>query len=265
MTPCPRIGRRFFRDAGQPPIVLGHRGARHAAPENTLLAFERSRAEGAEGIELDVRLDGSGEVVVLHDPTLARVTHGASHARVDALSTEQLRRLDVGQGERVPLLADVLAWADQHDQLLNVEVKADRLSWPLLVGTVVDTLLDAKQCAERVLLSSFHPVVVTWLARRLPEFPVCWLVHGGQRVLRSAPGFRVLGAVGVNPEHTLLEPPRVERWKRRGALLATWTVNEPERALRAAELGVDAIISDRPGAIRAALYDSGSPVRPARS
>ncbi|HLV65207.1 MAG TPA: glycerophosphodiester phosphodiesterase family protein [Polyangiaceae bacterium] len=257
-----RVGERFFRSAARPPLVLGHRGARHAAPENTFRAFELARAEGAEGVELDVRLDGSGEIVVLHDPTLARVTQGENRARVDALSTEQLRALDLGHGERIPRLVDVLAWAREHDQLLNVEVKADQRSWPALVRAVVAQLARSPQCAERVLLSSFHPLVVTWLARRLPDFPVCWLVHGGQRVLRSAPGFRRLGAIGVNPEHTLLEPERVASWKRNGALLATWTVNDPERAVHAAALGVDAIITDRPGAVRAALHETVAPARP---
>jgi glycerophosphoryl diester phosphodiesterase len=64
------------RPAGARPFVLGHRGARHAAPENTQRAFELALAEGADGIELDVRLDRDGRVIVLHDRTLARVSAG---------------------------------------------------------------------------------------------------------------------------------------------------------------------------------------------
>ena len=60
----------FRRQSGERPFVLGHRGARHAAPENTLKAFDMAAAEGADGVELDVRLCQSGEVIVLHDPTL---------------------------------------------------------------------------------------------------------------------------------------------------------------------------------------------------
>jgi glycerophosphoryl diester phosphodiesterase len=55
------------RREGARPLVLGHRGARHAAPENTLRAFELARTEGADGVELDVRIDANGEVIVLHD------------------------------------------------------------------------------------------------------------------------------------------------------------------------------------------------------
>ena len=58
-----------WRRSRDRPFVLGHRGARHAAPENTLAAFDLAMTEGADGVELDVRLDGDGRVIVLHDPT----------------------------------------------------------------------------------------------------------------------------------------------------------------------------------------------------
>src|SRR3954468_10133753 len=104
------------RPLGKRPFVLGHRGARHAAPENTLAAFELARREGADGVELDVRLDASGEVIVLHDPTLTRVTQGKETRHAEDISSPELARLDVGAGERVPLLADVLDWAHQAGQ-----------------------------------------------------------------------------------------------------------------------------------------------------
>jgi len=86
------------RPEGARPFVLGHRGARHAAPENTLAAFELARTEGADGIELDVRLDGSGRVIVLHDPTLVRVTRGADTRHAEDIPSRELSRLDVGKG-----------------------------------------------------------------------------------------------------------------------------------------------------------------------
>src|SRR3954469_22392426 len=85
------------RPEGVRPFVLGHRGARHAAPENTLAAFELARKEGADGVELDVRLDGSGRVIVLHDPTLARVTGGAEVRHAEDIAGRELCALDVGK------------------------------------------------------------------------------------------------------------------------------------------------------------------------
>ena len=87
---------RLTRKPGTLPLVLGHRGARHAAPENTHAAFELARSEGAAGVELDVRLVKSGEIVVLHDPTLTRVTRGADARAVEQLSFAEADRIRRG-------------------------------------------------------------------------------------------------------------------------------------------------------------------------
>lgn len=239
-------------------MLLGHRGARHAAPENTLAAFELARAEGADGVELDVRLDGERRVIVLHDAELTRVTGRACRARAETLSSASLDALDVGQGERVPLLKDVLAWAKTHDLCLNIEVKSDLRQKAALLDALVSLLADEHASSERLLLSSFHPRFVSSLARRLPHLPVNWLVHKKQLVFRYAPGWQLLGAAGVNPEHALLSAAKVEAWHAAQALVGTWTVNDPALALAYDRFGVDALISDCPGRIRAAL-DTNNP------
>lgn len=231
--------------------MLGHRGARHAAPENTLAAFELSRQEGADGVELDVRLDGSGRVIVLHDPTLQRVTGGADIRHAEDVPSRELSRLSVGRGERVPSLADVLSWAREHDQRVNVELKSDVRNRLLLLHQVARVMRG--QPLPSVIFSSFHPYFVWWLARRLPELPRAWLVHGRQHILKYAPGLRQLRANGLHPEHVLASSARVARLKRENMLVNVWTVNDPERARALARDGVDAIISDVPGQILAAL------------
>jgi len=243
--------RAWQRPPAARPFVLGHRGARHAAPENTLAAFELSRREGADGIELDVRLDGSGQVIVLHDPTLKRVTQGADPRHAEDIPSRELSRLDVGRGERVPTLAEVLSWAREHEQRVNVELKSDVRSRLLLLRQVARVM--TRQALPPVLLSSFHPYFVWWLARRLPELPRAWLVHDKQLLLRYAPGLRRLGANGLHPEHVLANRARVTRLKSAQLLVNTWTVNEPARARELARVGVDAIISDVPGKILAEL------------
>jgi glycerophosphoryl diester phosphodiesterase len=104
-----------------------------------------------------------------------------------------------------------------------------------------------------VLFSSFYPYFVWWLGRHLPSRPRAWLVHDRQRVLKYAPGLRLLGANAVHPQHTLLSLERAARAKRAGLLINVWTVNNPTRARELAGLGVDAIISDVPGKILSAL------------
>ena len=231
--------------------MLGHRGARHAAPENTLAAFELSRTEGADGIELDVRPDGDGRVIVLHDPTLTRVTSGAERRHAEDLSSTQLGQLDVGKGERVPLLADVLSWAREHGQRVNVELKSDVRNKRLLLRQVARVV--SSQGLPQLLFSSFHPYFVWWLGRHLPELPRAWLVHDKQHVLKYAPGLGLLSANAVHPQHTLLTSERAANTKRAGYVLGTWTVNDPARAKELAAFGVDTIISDVPGKILSEL------------
>jgi glycerophosphoryl diester phosphodiesterase len=233
--------------------VLGHRGARHAAPENTFAAFDLALGEGADGVELDVRLDGDARVIVLHDATLARVSEGTEPREAEALAAALLDRVDVGRGERVPLLGDVLAWSRDHGARVNVELKRDvRRPLALLEG-VVRAVRRATRSEELVLFSSFHPGFVAALAVGLPRHARAWLVHDRQRVLKRAPLFHALGADGVHPQHTLVTARSMARFKRSGALVNTWTVNDPNEARRVAELGVDGIVSDSPGDVLKAI------------
>jgi glycerophosphoryl diester phosphodiesterase len=235
------------------PLVLGHRGARHASPENTFAAFELAIREGADGIELDVRLDGDGNPIVLHDRTLARITGWHDVRDVETLGATELARVDAGRGERVPRLDDVLAWAARGGHLVNVELKRDVSSRARLVDGVARALraLPGTDPAEVVLCSSFDPRIVRALSAL--DLPVGWLVHAGQRVLKEARGSRLLGAVAVHPERVLASATRVARWHRAGALVNVWTVNDPSEARALAALGVDALITDRPGALLAGL------------
>jgi glycerophosphoryl diester phosphodiesterase len=252
---------RLKRTPGRAPLVLGHRGARHAAPENTHAAFELSRSEGAHGVELDVRLVKSGQIVVLHDPTLARVTGGADRRAVEQLSWQEAERADVGGGERVPLLSDVLDWARQHDQLVNVEVKSDVRRRRDLVGGVIDLLSKHPYAPRGVVLSSFDPRFVWRLARALPVVPSAFLFHTKSPVARAAAlvgaaTFSRMGARAVHPEHVLVTEPRMHAWRSKHVLVGVWTVNDEARARTLAALGVDYIVSDSPGAILEAVSPS---------
>jgi glycerophosphoryl diester phosphodiesterase len=253
-----RVVERLRRAPGAAPLVLGHRGARHAAPENTHAAFELARVEGAAGIELDVRLVKTGEIVVAHDPALGRVTGGADRRAVEQLPWSEARSVDIGKGERIPLLSDVLDWAAQHDQLVNVEVKSDVKRRLDLLRGVIELLERHPFAARGVLLSSFDPRFVWRLARSLPALPSAFLFHTKSPIARAAAlvgaaTFTRLGARAVHPEHVLVTAPRMAAWRTRHALVGVWTVNDENRARELSGLGVDYIVSDRPGAILGAL------------
>jgi len=221
-----------------------------------MMAFELALTEGADGVELDVRLDGDGRVVVLHDTTLERVSEGRETRSAEAMTAAELSRVDVGRGERVPLLKDVLAWSLERQARVNVELKRDVQRPRALIEGVVRAVraVRAGGRAEGLLLfSSFHPLFVAALAVRLPRHARAWLVHERQRLFKRAPFHRGLGADGVHPQHQLVTAEALARWKRRPALVNAWTVNAADEARRVAALGVDGIVTDRPAEILAAL------------
>ncbi len=101
--------------------IVGHRGVRALEPENTMRSFKRAIELGVDGIETDVQVTKDGALVLMHDHTVDRTTNGTG--RVDSLSLQELRALDAGQGEKVPLLSEFLDLVRGSDLMLNVEMK----------------------------------------------------------------------------------------------------------------------------------------------
>ena len=254
MSHPPPLGLWPWRRRGRP-LLFGHRGVRgDGPPENTLAAFERAADEAADAIELDVRTCKSGELVVIHDPTLARVTEHADVRSVGELGWDELRRVDIGQGQRVPLLVDVLELARGRRLSVNVEMKRDAPDRTAIVASTARTL-DAWDPRHPVLVSSFDPFMLAGL-RLLCRRPRALLMHRDARWHQRTSGFaRPLGAVAVHLERTLASPATVRRWQRRGLLVNVWTVNDAVEARDLAAAGVDGIITDVPRRVREALAD----------
>lgn len=251
------------RGPNQRPRILGHRGARHAHPENALLAFEEALREGADGVELDVRATGDGLLVVFHDPRLPReLTGGAADVSgagpaLSELSASQLAQVRLPRGQTIPTLAEVLAWQRDTGAWLNVELKGD-VPAPSHVVRAACALLN-EHGGDRVLISSFYPRMLVECALRAPDIPRAWLVHAEQRLLKNAPAWSWTTAAGVHPQVEGLSATQVQRLLAEGALVNVWTVNDAADAVRLGGLGVDGLISDVPGLVREALETGAAP------
>lgn len=239
----------FVREPGTPPLVYGHRGVRGAAPENTMAAFALAAEQEADGVELDVRLCASGEVVVAHDATLARPTAGADARLVAALAWSELSRVDVGGGERVPRLAEVLAWARRKHLRVNVELKRDVPNRAALVRAVSRLVRGVPDAPRWVIVSSFDPAMLAFAGVLLPEVPRGFLFEPEHRWLRSGWVAGPIRAMAVHPDRTLVSRTTARAWKRRGLVVNVWTVNDANEARDLAARGVDGLITDVPGAI----------------
>jgi glycerophosphoryl diester phosphodiesterase len=251
----PRRVRAWVRDAERP-FVLGHRGARRRAPENTLRAFDLALEEGADGVELDVRLDRDGDVVVIHDADLARVTKGQDTRAIEKLGRAELDRVDLGDGATVPRLADVLAWSRRTGARVNVELKRDVTRRAAFAWKVARLVGAEPRAAERFILSSFDPLLLGGVARLLPWVPAGLLLEAQTPVPSVCVARALIFATALHPTWSTVTEDVVRPWKRAGLPVNVWTVNDPAEAGRLDALGVDTLISDVPGSILASLRKS---------
>ena len=234
------------------PVVIAHRGASRAAPENSLAALRLARELGADAAEFDVQRCASGELVVFHDQTLGRCTGHVGRicdTPWSELSKLSLDRIDPARrGERIPLLDEWLAEA--HAELgLNLEAKGEELSETGAASDAARALARAGRL-ESSILSAFHPASLAQAARAEPNLARGVLVH-------DPAGWQVRLGLGlltrpqaIHPQHTLVTPARVAAWKRLGLAVATWTVDDGDEARRCLEAGVDALITNVPEVMR---------------
>ena len=221
-------------------LVIGHRGARGHAPENTLLAIDRGIRLGAHAVEFDVQLHPSGALLLFHDLTLERTTHGRG-ALLDC-GFDTLRALDAGQGEQIPTLEEALELIEQR-VVVNVELKtADGTGEA--VAAVLRNYIASGWPTENFLVSSFHLPELWEFKQLAPEIPVAALIAGVP--LDFAACAVELRAVSLNISAEFVDTRLIADAKAHGLKVYVYTVNDAAemRALRA--LGVDGVFTDFP-------------------
>lgn len=223
-------------------LTVGHRGLMGAEPENTVRSFRRAEREGVDVIELDLHLSRDGELIVMHDASVDRTTDGTGPLAGHTLA--ELRRLDAGQGERVPTFEEVV---DAVAAPIQAEIK-DRDAARVLAGVIKDRNLH-----ERVTVISFHDSALRETRSLLPGIPL-GLVTG--RSTATAPERAVeLGAELVSAELPRLTPDVVTRCRAAGLRVISWTVNTAEELATARTLGLDGVVTDMPQIVHAARQE----------
>lgn len=259
-------------DSGTPPVVVAHRGASGYAPENTLAAVDKAAALGIDWVENDVQRTRDGELVVLHDDSLARTTDvetvfpGRSPWRVKDFTAAEIARLDAGSwfdpahaGARVPTLEQFVHRVERHDQKLLLELKNPEL-YPGIEQETLKVLsnegwLDRAHLRDRLVVQSFSADSVRTVHELKPGVKTGFLGTPPVGDLPAYAGF----ADQINPPHTALSSGYVAAVQAfRGPHdkpleVLTWTVNDAAAARRVAGFGVDGIISNRPDVVRDAV------------
>lgn len=249
-------------------LVVGHRGAAAAAPENTLPSLRRAVEDGADAVEFDLRATVDRRLVLIHDETVDRTTDGSG--AVAEMTLEEIRELDAGhaftadrsrshpfrgEGVRVPTLEEALDALGDLPAI--VELKS------VAAGQRLATWLeDRPDAAERMLVGGFDPEAAG-PPSRLARWRGAWEDELVPYVLLGKVG---LGALAAPDADALMVPERrglirivtgrfVDRAHRDGLGVHVWTVNRPDRMRALLAMGVDGLLSDAPARVRRILEE----------
>lgn len=215
--------------------VLAHRGASADHPENTIEAFVGAKEQGADGIELDVRLSADDVLVLCHDAHLP-----------DGRMVREVQSADLPTS--VPSLAEALEAT--NPLFTNIELKNLR-SDPDFdaaegLSTAVAGLITAFDAHSRVLVSSFDIEAVLRIRATDAAVPLGWLVWGQADPAQLIGRVEAHNLQAIHPHDLLVDASFVRRAHDIGVEVNVWTVDDPDRGRALVEMGVDSIITNTP-------------------
>jgi glycerophosphoryl diester phosphodiesterase len=256
----------------EPPLVIAHRGASAYAPENTLAAVDKAAELGFRWVENDVQRTKDGELVVIHDDSLARTTNveevfpDRAPWKVKDFTAAEIARLDAGgwfgpayTGARVPTLEQYVRRVEHHHQKLLLEIKNPQL-YPGIEKQTLKVLsnegwLDRPHVAGRLIVQSFSADSVRTVHELKPAVKTGFL---GTPSVAQLP-FYADFADQINPSYRSVSLGYVSAVQAftgphgRPLEVFTWTVDDAATAQRVAGYGVDGIITNKPDVVRAAV------------
>jgi len=230
-----------------PPIFLmiAHRGGLFYRPENTMAALENAREMKMKWIECDIRISRDNVPVLIHDERIN--SNGGAKPIVRDLDYSELKNYDVGGGEYIPTLEQVLTEFGS-DLMFDLEFK--ELDAVEKVIKVVNKCIDH----ERVMFTSFIPDALQNARKSAPEIVRGLLVDrltgrlaGGKSAVKAA---RLLGCDYFLPHFHRLSPEWSRAAHSEGMKVVPWTVNKIENVEKMLDCQVDGLISDDPPAVK---------------
>lgn len=215
-----------------PFLRIGHRGASAYEIENTLASFQRAIEIGANAIELDVRMAGDGNPVVIHDENLKRVF--GRDLQVRKASVDELKERS---GNAVPTLQEALYFIDRRVEKILVELKERGCE-----GKVLD-IIAGEGMRDRVIIISFKEEFLAEV-RSLDDEIETGLIYSRHR--HPVAAARELGVQYLLPQYQAVQKADMEDAHRNGLRVIVWTINSRRLARLLEGSGVDGIASDRP-------------------
>jgi glycerophosphoryl diester phosphodiesterase len=229
------------------PLLGGHRGNPAEHPENTMRSFRSAIAAGCDLIECDVHLSSDGRLVVIHDHTLERTTNGAG--LVKDHTAAELRKLDAGDGEKIPLLQEVVELALGKVGLV-IEIKQLPQLYQGLEEKLLNMLRQLGAVAECAVVSFNHSAIHE-LRKKEPALQLGILE--GARPMHPATLLREAGADVYSPHWGATDPEVVKEVHAAGGAVGVWPVDDDMAIAWCKYCRPDSIFTNKPKEVGAAL------------
>lgn len=228
--------------------IFAHRGASAYAPENTVEAFALAMEQGADGIELDVQMTKDGQVVVIHDETIDRVSDGTGAVRDYTL--EELKKFHFSnhmenyENAVIPTLKEVLDLIKSSNMLLNIELKTGIYWYPNLEEKTMELVKEAGM-EDRVIYSSFNHYSIKKILELNPHAECAFLYS--DVILNVDKYAKNAGVCGLHPAvYHLKMAEFLKEYQESGLKVRVWTVNKKEDMEIFIKADLEAVITNYP-------------------
>jgi glycerophosphoryl diester phosphodiesterase len=216
-------------------LIVAHRGASAYEPENTLRSVKRALELGADMVEVDVRASRDGHIVVMHDAMVDRTTNGKGY--VKDMTLEELKKLKVGLGERVPTLQEVAELIRGKAQLV-VEIKVPEIEEKVL------QIIKENELERDVLITSFYHPILKHVKELNPNVRTGAII--ASRPIKAARLAMDANSNALFPKYVYVDPRMVEEAHRHDLAVYPWTVDALNEIEPLIKMGVDRIVTNKP-------------------
>lgn len=234
------------------PKVIGHRGAKEYAPENTLTSIYKAASIGTKWVEVDVKLTKDKQPIIFHDETVDRCTNGSG--KISEITLEKIRKLDAGSwfdkkftNEKIPTLKEVFDVVVKLGLGLNLEIKPCLGHDIETTQIALETLNLELPKNHPLLLSSFSVKSLKEIKRIAPHLPLGYLMNEQVKNWQEIAKEINASTICIGDEECMVS--HINEYLSYGKPVIIYTVNNTERAVKLFEMGVSCVFSDAPDKI----------------
>lgn len=238
--------------------VISHRGANKYAPQNTLPAFQKAAAIGADGFETDVHITKDGELVLCHNYTIDETSDGKG--KIADMTYAQLERFDFGRyfsprykNTKIPSLDEFLSFVETTDiSVMNIELKSPEQNETAIVRETI-RLVKEHNLFDKLLISSFDPKLLVEAKEIDENCKTGYLydftkkaTYENKMMTKYIEFAKSIGADALHPLYIYVDKKYVEKAHETGLMVNTWTVDSVRAIEKMIKCGVDGIITNFP-------------------